>query len=166
MVYFYILNQFYSCCLLDDALKIKSQDYKMNKYSSVKIVILLIVVFAVIDYLMLNFILQTPWANAIENIQHSPLTPKAHYGLIVYILLAIGSYYFVYRNSLPPLPKMQLLFNGFFFGFIIYAVFDFTNLTIFTNYPLNLALIDSVWGGILTSVSLLTVYSIDRYFSL
>ena len=38
-------------------------------------------------------------------------------------------------------------------GFIIYSVFDFTNLAIFTNYEVMLAVLDSVWGGILFSLT-------------
>lgn len=137
---------------------------KMNQWSSIKIIVSLVFVIAVIDYIMLNFILQNAWMNAVENIQHSPLKPKSLYGLMVYVFMAIGAYYFVYRNVQSSLPELQLLFNGFFFGLIVYAVFDFTNLTIFSNYPLSLALIDSVWGGILVSLSLLIVYFVDHKF--
>jgi uncharacterized membrane protein len=34
-------------------------------------------------------------------------------------------------------------------GLATYAVFDFTNLTIFKQYPLSIAIADSVWGAIL-----------------
>jgi uncharacterized membrane protein len=34
-------------------------------------------------------------------------------------------------------------------GLSTYAVYDFTNLTTFTNYSLSVAVADSMWGGIL-----------------
>jgi uncharacterized membrane protein len=34
-------------------------------------------------------------------------------------------------------------------GLATYAVFDFTNLTLFKQYPLTVAIADSVWGAVL-----------------
>ena len=39
--------------------------------------------------------------------------------------------------------------DAFILGSTTYAIFDFTNLSVFKNYNLNIALVDSIWGGIL-----------------
>jgi uncharacterized membrane protein len=40
----------------------------------------------------------------------------------------------------------------FWKGFAIYAVFDGTNLAIFKDYPVDLAIADTIWGGRLFSL--------------
>ena len=46
----------------------------------------------------------------------------------------------------------------FIFGACIYAVFDFTNLTILRRYRFDLAVLDMIWGGIL--------FASTKYFGL
>jgi uncharacterized membrane protein len=49
---------------------------------------------------------------------------------------------------------------GGILGGLIYAVFDFTSYTIFTNWDLKTAIVDTVWGAVLmTLVSFITAYS-------
>ncbi len=47
------------------------------------------------------------------------------------------------------------LVKGFIYGFILYGVFDFTNLAIFKEFNLKTAVIDMAWGGALTASALL-----------
>lgn len=39
--------------------------------------------------------------------------------------------------------------QAFMYGVCIYAVYDFTNYALLTNYDLKFALADTLWGGIL-----------------
>ena len=52
-----------------------------------------------------------------------PLFNKILYALISYFAIFLGYYYFVYNN--------ENRYSGFIFGFVVYAVFDFTNLVLF-----------------------------------
>lgn len=79
--------------------------------------------------------------------------------IVVYIALSLGVVAFV-------LPKVQALLEnkaafallwGALMGFVVYAVYDFTNYAIMSQYPLYLALIDVVWGTLLTGVVSLIV---------
>ena len=54
--------------------------------------------------------------------------------------------------------KKKNLFNqclriGFSFGIVVYGVYDYTCGTIFEKWDFNLALIDTIWGGILYTIS-------------
>ena len=46
-------------------------------------------------------------------------------------------------------------------GAAVYAVYDFTNLTIFKDYTVQFALMDTVWGGVLFAAA----YSILEMFT-
>ncbi len=45
--------------------------------------------------------------------------------------------------------------NAFWHGLATYAVFDGTNLAIFRDYPIDLAIADTIWGGILFTLTFL-----------
>ncbi len=69
--------------------------------------------------------------------------------LIVYIALA----YLVMKAESP--------MEAFKMGVAVYAVYDFTNYAMFSNYTLSFAVLDSIWGGILMAT---TRYALDRIF--
>ncbi len=43
--------------------------------------------------------------------------------------------------------------QAFMYGVSIYAVYDFTNYALLTNYDLKFAIADTLWGGILFTVA-------------
>ncbi len=43
--------------------------------------------------------------------------------------------------------------NAFWHGLATYAVFDGTNLALFKKYPVDLAIADTIWGGVLFMVT-------------
>jgi hypothetical protein len=48
--------------------------------------------------------------------------------------------------------QTQSTIQTFFVGLATYAVYDFTNLSTLTNYTVEFAIADSLWGGILFSI--------------
>ena len=95
------------------------------------------VVFAIVDLIYLTLI--TPsYTRAVVAIQDGgPMLMRHIYALPVY--LALG-----YIIDFAPTPE-----KAFLLGMAVYAVYDFTVLTLFHNYPLSLALTDTLWGGVL-----------------
>ena len=108
---------------------------------------------------MLSFLHK--WSSAITKIQGENLTLKIFPIIIVYILVLLGIRIFVYPYFI--LGDIQTgIIMGFIWGMITYGIFNFTNLTIFKNYPIGLALFDTIWGGILASLTgLITFYTIE-----
>lgn len=70
-------------------------------------------------------------------------------GFIVWFLIALGSYFFVYRHY-----KIisDVILYGAIFGFILYGVYELTNYAIFRSWTLKLVLIDLIWGVILNII--------------
>lgn len=86
-----------------------------------------------------------------------PLWPAA---IIVYLLLVLGVLFFV-------LPKangnsLLALAWGAAFGFIVYGVYDFTNLSIINNWPLAITFVDVLWGTALCGVTSALVTFIQK----
>jgi uncharacterized membrane protein len=99
----------------------------------------------VIDLIVLN-LLSKMWTQTIEKVQNIPFKVKPLYAVGAYVLMIFGLYYFVLEANIP---ADQLVLKAFVFGIVVYGIFDFTNLAIFTNYDLKTGIIDILWGGIL-----------------
>ncbi len=61
--------------------------------------------------------------------------------IVVYIALA---YLLLLQKSMEA---------AFLSGAAVYAVYDFTNLTVFKDYTLGFAIADTLWGGVLFSLA-------------
>jgi uncharacterized membrane protein len=82
-------------------------------------------------------------------IQGSQLILRFAPALVVYIALA----YLVTQVDSPV--------DAFKMGIATYAVYDFTNMALFKDYPLSFALMDTLWGGILLAA---VRYALNRIF--
>jgi uncharacterized membrane protein len=83
-----------------------------------------------------------------QRIQGSPVIMNLGAALVVYVALA----YLVWQvNSVQEAALM---------GAAVYAVYDFTSLTILKKYELGMAIADTVWGSVLFA----GVYSVLQYF--
>ena len=61
---------------------------------------------------------------------------------------------------------MKAVISGAVFGLVAYATYDLTNLAVMKGFTLKIALIDMVWGMVLTSaVSGLTVKIVSLFQS-
>jgi uncharacterized membrane protein len=63
---------------------------------------------------------------------------KAKALVITYIFLLYGLNYIAIPYNIP----IQL-------GLVVYGLYSYTNLTLFKNYPIHLAAIDTLWGPII-----------------
>ena len=91
------------------------------------------------------------WETNVQGIQGSPLKLNFKYSIIAYILIILGVCIFVLPVKTECVYKK--MFIAFMWGLITYGIFDFTNLSLFKDYNLNTAITDTLWGGILISVS-------------
>ena len=124
---------------------------------SIKKFIIVGIVFLIIDLPVLKTIMKPMWENMIETIQVSPMEVNTRYPIFAYLLMTLSIVTYV----LPHVSKDNILRDsiliGGTLGLIIYGIFDFTNLSIFKNYGLKVALIDILWGA--------TLYTLTTYIS-
>lgn len=68
------------------------------------------------------------------------------FGPLAWALLAFGLEYFVIQRALNP---MQALISGAIFGFVVYGVYDFTNISTLKGWTLSFTIQDVLWGTVL-----------------
>ena len=124
-----------------------------------KIFLVLFILVILIDIPVINFLFKNRWEKTIKNIQGSTLNINVIYAFITYILIPLGLLIFVYPKIDNNNWLQSCIIYGFLWGFISYGIFDFTNLSLISKYPIDLAIIDTIWGGILCA----TVLVITKY---
>lgn len=80
-----------------------------------------------------------------------------------YLLFVAGLVFFVIHPAMAGKPLLAVAATGAFFGLIAYATYDLTNLATFKGFTAKVAVVDMVWGAVLSgSVSLVTVALLRR----
>jgi uncharacterized membrane protein len=114
----------------------------------------ILIILIVIDSLYL-YLTKNLFKKMVLDIQKSDLQIRLKSGLVVYLLITIGLYYFIIKEKRSP-------YDAALLGLIIYGVFDFTNYAIFKNYDIYIGLMDTIWGSILCG---LTIFIYNYYLN-
>ncbi|MNL67705.1 hypothetical protein D3C87_1923200 [compost metagenome] len=82
--------------------------------------------------------------------------------ILVYILIPCGIYFFVLPKVSEGQGLVSILPWGFFFGIILYGVYDFTNYSLLRGWTLPMTLVDCLWGGVLCAVASCVALYVSR----
>ena len=109
-----------------------------------KNILISIILFIIIDSIYLSLV-NPMFNNVIKNIQGNNIKLKLDGAIYAYIcIVLIFNYFIIYKKG--------KLLDAFMLGFLTYGIFEGTNRAIFSNWTINVMLIDSLWGGILFSL--------------
>jgi uncharacterized membrane protein len=114
------------------------------------------IIFVVLDGFYLNLI-KGYFNKQIKSIQGSDIKLNIIATGITYIFLIFGLNYFIIKRN-------RSVSDAALFGLIIYGVYDFTNMALFTNWSLLTAIIDTTWGAILFGLTTAIVYKLESIF--
>lgn len=108
--------------------------------------ILTFVTFIIADYIWLGLILNKYMKSLLGDLMAEKVNMIAV--VFVYVILSASVLFIVSKTS----TSTQALFYGAVFGFVVYAIYEFTNLSFITKWPKSLILIDILWGTFLCSL--------------
>ena len=112
----------------------------MNPINAID-VLLVTGILTILDGTFIYF-MKNRFVKQIEKTTGKPIVVRFSAVVACYLILTFGVYYFViYKNS--------SLFDSGLMGFMIYGIFETTNLAIFAEWNIVNAVIDSIWGGVL-----------------
>jgi uncharacterized membrane protein len=117
----------------------------------IKTVLKISITITVIDILWLYFFFGKPFGAMLEGIQKEKMNFSPLKGILAYIILILA--------AITLIPKTSSVQEAFLFGALIYGVYDSTNYALLNDYDGKLAVIDTVWGGILFSI----VYLVNKH---
>ena len=112
-------------------------------------IILIVLIMVALDSVYL-FLTKSLFGEMVAKIQRTAMQFRLEGAVVVYLLLAIGLYYFIVKPGLNAWEAALL-------GLVIYGTFDFTNYAMFKNYDLKIAIMDTVWGSLLFALTTLVL---------
>ena len=112
-------------------------------------IILIVLIMVALDSVYL-FLTKSLFGEMVAKIQRTAIQFRLEGAVVVYLLLAIGLYYFIVKPGLSAWEAALL-------GLVIYGTFDFTNYAMFKNYDLKIAIMDTVWGSLLFALTTLVL---------
>jgi uncharacterized membrane protein len=122
-----------------------SELHTFSKIGIIYIIIILIDIPMIMNNKMYNNLFLT-----INNNVPISLNNNIYFSIfLAYFLISFGLYYFVIKNSTN---FKQTLIEAFIFGIVLYGVYDTTNYATILKYNARVAIIDTIWGGILSMI--------------
>ena len=115
------------------------------------------IVFVILDGFYLN-LTKDYFNRQVKSIQGSDIKANFIAVGITYIFLIYGLNYFIIQKN-RPVKDAALL------GLVIYAVYEFTNLSIFKNWSVLSTMIDTPWGAVLFGLTTAIVYKTKHLIS-
>jgi uncharacterized membrane protein len=114
------------------------------------------IIFVVLDGIYLNLI-KGYFNNQVKKIQGSDIKINMIATGITYIILIFGINYFIIRRH-------RSVKDAALLGFIIYGVYEFTNMSLFKDWSILTAIIDTTWGTVLFGLTTAIIYKLEMFF--
>ena len=89
----------------------------------------------------------------IKNVQGKEITMKLLGAVLCYIFLIVGLNVFIIQNGQYEKDLEKRVLYAGLLGLLVYGVYETTNYAIIDKWDLQTVLIDTVWGGILFSLT-------------
>lgn len=135
---------------------------------NIKLYLIIFSLFILIDIPMILYINGSMYKNLFAKINNGPMTSNIYTmiaGLLVYLILAFGIYYFILSpNMNDNINYMDIFIKGAILGFVVYGVYDLTNLLSINNFTLKEGIVDIIWGTSLSgTISVLSIFLLNQF---
>jgi uncharacterized membrane protein len=118
------------------------------------------VTFFVIDFVWLGVVAKTFYRERIGALMLDEINVSA--AVIFYLVYVLGIVIFAVAPALQSGSWVSALTFGALFGFFAYATYDMTNFATLRGWPVEVVVVDILWGTFLTGASALIGFLITR----
>ena len=125
-------------------------------------IIYIAIIMLVIDSIYLTLI-KGFFNKQIKTIQGSDIKLNYLGAVICYPIMIFGLYYFIIKNKKNYKNNYQIVRDAVILGWVIYGVYESTNLAVFKKWDLKTVLVDGIWGGILFGLTTY-IYLLNQIF--
>jgi uncharacterized membrane protein len=128
----------------------------MNKL--VKTLFIISVIMLTLDFIFLSAN-QKMFEIQIADVQRVSLQFRPMGAILCYIALVFGLYYFIIKTNRSPL-------DAFLLGLVINAVYEGTTYSIMKKWKWQIVVMDTLWGGVLLSLTTIITYKLLKYLNI
>ena len=122
----------------------------MTVSQEVKIWLVTTLVFVLLDMLWLGKIIGPIYSQKLGylgELKNGRISFNLLVGLLTQIIIATGLAVILMETAGAGRPLGKSVLTGLFVGFVIYAAYDLTNLSFIKGWPLDITIIDILWGS-------------------
>jgi len=115
----------------------------------------LVVVYLLMEMIWISTMTPILYNDVFSSIQKSPLELNLYYAICAYILLLVTIKYICIPLSKTKIPGTSRSYDWMAFslvGLIIYGIYNTTNGAVLKQYPLQMCIIDTLWGVSIFSI--------------
>ena len=117
----------------------------------------------VFDFLWLGVIAKNLYAEKIGHLMAE--NPNWTAAILFYLLYALAVTFFLVTPFVSgELTLMELVTRAAFFGVVAYGTYDLTNWATLKDWPVDVVVIDMIWGAFFTSISAVIAGYISKIF--
>lgn len=109
-----------------------------------------------------QFIIDTFWD--LVTSQNWSIDMKLWVGLVAWFVIVMMIFVFVLKSGLVN-SYQTALWYGALMWFLMYAMYDLTNLTFLKNYPVSFVMVDIVWGTFLCAMVTLAMFAFQNWIN-
>lgn len=122
--------------------------------------VLTFAVFIIVDLIWLGFIAKSLYAKYLGSF----LTDNVNWiaAIIFYLIFVAGIVLFVVYPSVEKESLLNAIVMGAIFGIVTYATYDLTNMATLKGWPLEIVIIDILWGAVLSTIVSVSGYLIFK----
>ncbi len=113
-----------------------------------------LVVLLAIDLIWLGIVAKSVYSRGIGHLMAEQ--PNLMAATVFYLAYAFGLMYFAVAPPSGARLWKNALLAAAVFGFVAYCTYDLSNLATLKNWPMNIAVIDILWGTVLSTVAAAT----------
>lgn len=118
--------------------------------------------FCVLDFVWLGFVARGFYQAQVGSLLLA--TPRWGIAALFYVLYIAGVVIFAVLPALEAGSWLRALLLGGLFGFFCYATYDLTNLATLKDWTLPMAILDILWGVVISAASAGASYAMVRTF--
>ena len=135
----------------------------MNMAYYLKLYALTVPVFFAIDLIWLGVVAKGFYQKNLKYI----LSPNVNWtaAIIFYLIYIAGILIFAVLPAVTKDSLRHAALWGALFGFFTYATYDLTNLALIRGWPLNIVVVDILWGLVLCTVVAMISFYIARWLA-
>jgi len=117
-----------------------------------KKIVIITIITALLDGIFL-YLNRSFFNNQIIQVQGSPINMNYLSTILCYIFIIYGLYYFIIKNN-------RSVYDAFLLGIFVYGVYELTNKSLLKDWSYNTVITDTLWGGVLFSLTTYLTYRI------